>query len=99
RNLTSMHLFGRGKILTRGGNSGASPGFAKYTPPDYRWHIDCSHTNARDSGESHMKHLRPMLAVAIVMFAMAVPSISAAQYHDERLDRFLNERPQLKEQL
>ena len=46
-----------------------------------------------------MKHLRPMLAVAIVMLAMAMPSISAAQYHEERLDQFLNQRPELKEQL
>jgi hypothetical protein len=46
-----------------------------------------------------MKHLRPMLAVAIVMLAMAIPSISAAQYHEERLDQFLNQRPELKEQL
>ena len=41
----------------------------------------------------HMKHLRPMLAVAIVMLAMAMPSISAAQYHEERLDQFLNDVP------
>ena len=46
-----------------------------------------------------MKHLRLMLAVAIVMLAMAMPSISAAQYHEERLDHFINERPDLKAQL
>jgi hypothetical protein len=46
-----------------------------------------------------MKHLKPVLAVAIVMLALAMPSISRAQYHDERLDNFVNQRPALKAQL
>ena len=46
-----------------------------------------------------MKHLKPILAMAIVMLAMAMPSISHAQYHDERLDNFINQRPELKNQL
>ena len=44
-----------------------------------------------------MKHLKPILAVAIVMLAMAMPSISRAQYHDERLDNFINQRPASEE--
>jgi hypothetical protein len=46
-----------------------------------------------------MKHLKPMLAIAVVLFAMAMPSISSAQYNEQRLDNFLNQRPQLKRQL
>ena len=47
-----------------------------------------------------MKHLRSTLALAVVIFAMAMPSISAAQfYHEERLDHFLDSRPDLKGQL
>ena len=44
-----------------------------------------------------MKHLKPILAVAIVMLAMAMPSISRAQYQDERLDNFINQRPASEE--
>ena len=46
-----------------------------------------------------MKHLKPILAMAIVMLAMAMPSISHAQYQDERLNNFINQRPNLKNQL
>ena len=47
-----------------------------------------------------MKHLKTLLAGAVVLFAMAMPSISAAQYyHEERLDHFLSQRPEVKEQL
>jgi hypothetical protein len=46
-----------------------------------------------------MKHLKFMPAVLIVLFALAMPSISAAQYHEERLDAFLNQRPELKREL
>ncbi len=47
-----------------------------------------------------MKHLRSTLALAVVIFAMAMPSISAAQfYHEERLDHFIDSRPDLRNQL
>jgi len=46
-----------------------------------------------------MKHLKIMPAVLIVLIAMAMPSIAAAQYQEERLDAFLNQRPALKAQL
>ena len=47
-----------------------------------------------------MKHYRTVLATAVVLFAMAMPSISAAQYyHEEKLDRFISQRPELKKQL
>ena len=46
-----------------------------------------------------MKHLKPLLAVAIMMIAMAIPSISAAQYHEARLDKFLNDHPDVKAKL
>jgi hypothetical protein len=46
-----------------------------------------------------MKHLKIMPAVLTVLLAMAIPSIAAAQYHDERLDKFVNERPELRAQL
>src|SRR5260370_27088505 len=50
--------------------------------------------------ESQMKHHRTLLAVAVVFFAIAMPSISAAQYyHEERLDHFISERPDLRNQL
>src|SRR5258708_7387161 len=47
-----------------------------------------------------MKHCKTLLAIAVVFFAMAMPSISAAQYyHEERLDHFIDQRPELKNQL
>lgn len=47
-----------------------------------------------------MKHLRTALALAVVLFAMAMPSISSAQYyHEERLDHFIDSRPDLRNQL
>lgn len=46
-----------------------------------------------------MKHLKIMPAVLIVLLAMAMPSISAAQYHESRLDNFLRQHPGLREQL
>ncbi len=47
-----------------------------------------------------MRHLKTLLAAAIVLFAMAMPSISAAQYyHEERLDHFISQRPDLRNQL
>ena len=47
-----------------------------------------------------MKHLKTLLAAAVVLFAMAMPSISAAQYyHEERLDHFIDSRPELRNQL
>ncbi len=38
-----------------------------------------------------MKHLKLMPAVMIVLLAMAMPSIAGAQYHEERLDHFLDQ--------
>jgi hypothetical protein len=49
--------------------------------------------------KSHMKHLKIMPAVLIVLLAMAMPSISAAQYNESRLDNFLSQRPGLRAQL
>ena len=46
-----------------------------------------------------MKYLKTILPVAIVMLAMALPSIASAQYHEERLDKFLSGNPALKRQL
>ena len=47
-----------------------------------------------------MKHLKIIPAVLIVLIAMAMPSISAAQYyHEERLDHFIDSRPDLRDQL
>jgi hypothetical protein len=46
-----------------------------------------------------MKHLRPLLAVAIVALAMALPSIAAAQYNESHIDNFLNSHTRLKAQL
>lgn len=46
-----------------------------------------------------MKHLKPLLAVAVVLLAMAMPSISAAQYNESRLDNFLSQHPGLRSQL
>jgi hypothetical protein len=38
-------------------------------------------------------------AVAIVLFAMGMPSISSAQYSDQRLNNFLNNHPDVRSQL
>jgi hypothetical protein len=46
-----------------------------------------------------MKYLKPLLAVAIVALAMALPSIASAQYHESRLDNFLEQHPKLKGEL
>ena len=46
-----------------------------------------------------MKHLKPLLAIAIVALAMALPSIAAAQYHESRLDNFLDQHPNVKGEL
>lgn len=46
-----------------------------------------------------MKQLKTMLAVAVVMIAMALPSIAAAQYHESRLDNFLSQHPNLRGEL
>lgn len=46
-----------------------------------------------------MKHLRTMVAVAVVMFAMALPRVTAAQYHESRLDNFLDSHPHMKADL
>ena len=43
-----------------------------------------------------MKHLSAMLAVTIVLLSIAMPSISSAQYNEERLDKFLNEHQNVK---
>ena len=43
-----------------------------------------------------MKHLSAMLAVTVVLLSIAMPSISSAQYHEERLDKFLNEHQNVK---
>lgn len=53
----------------------------------------------REGEKLRMKHLKPLLAVAIVMIAMAMPSISAAQYQEARLDKFLNDHPDVKAKL
>jgi hypothetical protein len=46
-----------------------------------------------------MKHLRTMVTVAVVMLAMTLPRVAAAQYHEERLDNFLDEHPHMKADL
>ena len=46
-----------------------------------------------------MKHLKTILSVTIVMLAMAMTSIAAAQYHESRLDNFLGSHPHLKADL
>src|ERR1700758_4750537 len=51
-------------------------------------------------GHTNMKHLRILVAGAVVLIAMAMPSISAAQdHHEERLDHFINDRPAIKREL
>ena len=46
-----------------------------------------------------MKHLRTIVAVAVVMLAMALPRVAAAQYHESRLDNFLDSHPKIKADL
>jgi len=46
-----------------------------------------------------MKQLKTMLAIAVVTIAMALPSIAAAQYHESRLDNFLESHPHIKADL
>src|SRR5215469_2717642 len=46
-----------------------------------------------------MKHPKALLAAVVVALAMALPSIAAAQYHESRLDNFLNSHPNLKAEL
>jgi hypothetical protein len=46
-----------------------------------------------------MKHLRIMVAVALVTLAMALPRVAAAQYHESRLDNFLDGHPHIKADL
>ena len=46
-----------------------------------------------------MKHLKTILAVAVMALAMALPSISTAQYSDQRLDDFLNHHPDVRHDL
>jgi hypothetical protein len=46
-----------------------------------------------------MKRFRILWAVAIVLVAMSIPSISSAQYSEQRLDKFLSQRPDLKREL
>jgi hypothetical protein len=46
-----------------------------------------------------MKHLKPILTVAIMMLAMAIPAISSAQYQEARLDKFLGDHPDVRAKL
>jgi hypothetical protein len=46
-----------------------------------------------------MKHLKTILALAVVAFAMAIASISTAQYPDPRLEDFLNHHPDVRAEL
>jgi hypothetical protein len=46
-----------------------------------------------------MKYLRTMVAVAAVTLAMTLPRVAAAQYHESRLDNFLDGHPQIKADL
>ena len=46
-----------------------------------------------------MKHLRTMVAVAVVALAMAMPRVAGAQYHESRLDNFLDSHPHMKADL
>jgi hypothetical protein len=46
-----------------------------------------------------MKHLRTMVPVAVVMLAMTLPRVAAAQYHEARLDNFLDSHPHMKADL
>ncbi len=57
----------------------AASGFVAYPLLDER-----NPPEVREGEKLRMKHLKPLLAVAIVMIAMAIPSISAAQYHEAR---------------
>jgi hypothetical protein len=42
-----------------------------------------------------MKHLRTMAAIAMVTLAIALPRVAAAQYHESRLDNFLDSHPHI----
>jgi hypothetical protein len=46
-----------------------------------------------------MKHAKTILSVAVVLFAMAMPSISAAQYPDQNLNKFLDKHQNIKSYL
>lgn len=46
-----------------------------------------------------MKHAKTTLSVAVVLLAMAMPSISAAQYPDQRLNQFLDNHPTVRHDL
>lgn len=46
-----------------------------------------------------MKHLKTILAVAVVALAMGLPSIATAQYPDQRLNQFLDHHPDVRHDL
>ena len=46
-----------------------------------------------------MKHLKAALAAVVVPLAMTLPSIALAQYHESRLDNFLDNHPHVKSEL
>lgn len=46
-----------------------------------------------------MKHAKTLLAGAILLLVAAMPSMARAQYHEQRLDRFLNEHQNIKADL
>ena len=46
-----------------------------------------------------MKYFRTMVAAAVVTLAMALPRVAAAQYHESRLDNFLDGHPHIKADL
>jgi len=46
-----------------------------------------------------MKHAKTVLAGAILFLVAAMPSMARAQYHEQRLDKFLNDHPNVKEKL
>jgi hypothetical protein len=65
------------------------------------WHGGCSATNGRieTKGEINMKHARSVGAIAVLMLTIAMPSMARAQYHEERLDKFLDEHQNLRSEL
>jgi len=46
-----------------------------------------------------MRHSKTALSIAVMLLAMATPSISAAQYPDQHLDRFLEKHPNIQADL
>ena len=46
-----------------------------------------------------MKHAKTLLAGAILLLVAAMPSMARAQYHEQRLDRFLDQHQNIKADL